>query len=120
MERALPERPDLFLRFVLDQLGGTHRPTPRAMFGGHGLFNGPAMFGIVYGGVLYLKRPGDHRSGARPRRPFKPRPGQTLWSFREVPAEVIEDRIVLQRRVAHAIEAAVAATRKRGHPEAID
>lgn len=106
------------VEFVLDQMGGASRPTSRAMFGGFGLFNGPSMFGIIYRGVLYLKQ-AAHQSGASTR-PFKPRPSQTLWSFREVPAEVIEDRIVLQRRVARAIEAAVAATRKLGHAEAID
>jgi DNA transformation protein and related proteins len=99
-------------------MGVASRPTSRAMFGGFGLFNGPSMFGIIYGGVLYLKQAAD-QSGAGTR-PFKPRPSQTLWSFREVSAEVIEDRIVLQRRVAHAIEAALAATQNRGHTKAID
>src|SRR5438445_11488644 len=99
-------------------MGVGSRATYRAMFGGYGLFNGPSMFGIIYRGGLYLKQ-AAYRSGASAR-PFKPRPSQTLWSFCEVPAEVIEDRLVLQRRVARAIQAAAAATEDRGHPKAFD
>jgi DNA transformation protein len=119
MDRARPVSVEPYLGFVLDQMGGPSRATSRAMFGGYGIFSGPSMFGIIYDGALYLKQAAHHRSGARAR-PFKPRPSQTLWSFREVPAEVIEDRILLQRRIAGAIEAASAAARRSGHAEAID
>lgn len=119
MGRAQPASAEPFLGFVLDQLGGTQPVTARAMFGGYGLFHGATMFGIVYRGALYLKWADAPRSEARPR-PFTPRARQTLWSFGEVQAEVLESRILLQSRVAHAIEAAIAASRNRGQAEAID
>lgn len=119
MGRAQPASAEPFLGFVLDQLGGTQPVTARAIFGGYGLFDGATMFGIVYRGALYLKWADAHRSVTRPR-PFKPRARQTLWSFGEVHPEVLENRIVLQRRVARAIEAAIAASRNRGQAEAID
>lgn len=63
------------------------------MFGGHGLYQGNVFFGIVYGGRVYFKT--DKKTAAKYERcgmsPFRPRPGQGLKRYYEVPVDVIED-----------------------------
>jgi DNA transformation protein len=68
------------------------------MFGGYGLYHGDAIFGIVFQGRLYF------RTGPRTRAPyvekgmarFKPNARQTLKSYYEVPADVLEDAETLR------------------------
>lgn len=82
-----------FLEFVLDQLHGLRALESRAMFGGHGLYQGPVFFAIVHRGRLYF-RVGDATRAAyeaRGMKPFRPGPSQTLKSYYEVPADVLED-----------------------------
>lgn len=96
---------DLFMKFVLDQLGGLPDLDCRAMFGGHGLYAGDVFFGIIWGGRLYFKT----RSSTRPKYleqgmgPFRPNERQTLKSYYEVPIDVLEDHDEL---LAWALEAA--------------
>jgi GNAT superfamily N-acetyltransferase len=63
------------------------------MFGGHGLYERQAFFGIIYRGRLYFKTDENSREkylklGAKP---FRPRARQTLKNYYEVPAQIIED-----------------------------
>jgi DNA transformation protein len=63
------------------------------MFGGHGLYLGDQFFAIVYRDRLYFKtddasRPEYEAAGSEP---FRPNARQTLTSYWEVPAEVIEN-----------------------------
>jgi DNA transformation protein and related proteins len=46
---------DAFRRFVLDQLEELGDVTPRAMFGGVGLYHAGVFFGILAGDTLFLK-----------------------------------------------------------------
>lgn len=85
-------KPDSFRDFVLEQLGDGVEARP--MFGGHGLYHGDAFFGILFKRRFYLRttprtRPDFERRGMAP---FKPSARQTLKSYYEVPAEVLEDR----------------------------
>lgn len=85
---------DSFKSFILDQLGGLRGVTCRAMFGGYGLYQGEAFFGIIHKGRLYFKT--DEATlptyRAKGMKPFRPNPKQTLKTYYEVPLEVIEDQ----------------------------
>ncbi|WP_455379420.1 TfoX/Sxy family protein [Petrachloros mirabilis] len=83
---------DHFKGFVLDQLTDLRGLTCRAMFGGYGLYRAGAFFGIVHKGRLYFKT--DEDTVARYRsmgmKPFTPNRRQTLKTYYEVPAEIME------------------------------
>ena len=99
---------DSFVPFVLEQLAGMPGLGCRAMFGGHGLYRGATFFGILHAGRLYLKTT-DATRGRYARAgmgPFRPSDRQTLGSYYEVPADVLESRAKL---LAWAEEAAGAA-----------
>jgi DNA transformation protein len=83
-----------FKDFVLDQLSGLRGVTCRAMFGGHGLYQGEAFFGIIHKGRLYFKTDEATRPTYRAKgmKPFRPNSKQTLKTYYEVPVEVIEDQ----------------------------
>jgi len=95
----LPERIDVkttaetFRDRVLPRLSGLGAVTSRPLFGGHGLYRGETIFGILFGGRLYLKvnerSKGDYQ--ARGMGPFRPNERQTLKSYDEVPPEVLAD-----------------------------
>jgi DNA transformation protein len=69
------------------------------MFGGHGLYLGGAFFGILYKGHFYLRTSPRTRKEFvdRGMKPFRPNARQTLKSYYEVPADVVEDREQLRR-----------------------
>ncbi len=64
---------------ILDRLAALGEVTSRPLFGGHGLYLGETIFGILFGGKLYFKV--DERSKAdyvsRGMRPFRPNERQT-------------------------------------------
>ena len=82
-----------FRDYILDQLGGLSSVASRSMFGGHGLYQGTAFFGILSKGRLYFKTDRQTQALYRERgmRPFQPSEKQTLKNYYEVPAEVLED-----------------------------
>lgn len=89
----MPKKPDGFKDFVLDQLAGLRGLTCRAMFGGYGLYRRAAFFGIIHKGRLYFKVTPKtiglyEEQGMKP---FRPNPKQTLKSFYEVPADILEE-----------------------------
>ena len=104
---------DGFKSFVLDELEELGDVTPRAMFGGVGLYRAGVFFGIMAADVLYLKvdevnRPDYDRAGSKPFRPYAHRSGtMQYWA---VPLEILESAPAL---VAWAREAVNAA--KRSH-----
>lgn len=65
----------------------------RPMFGGYGLYQGAAFFGIIWRGRLYLKTDADTVAAYRQRgmRPFRPSARRTLAAYYEVPADTLED-----------------------------
>ena len=96
-----------FLAFVLDQLRGLRGVESRAMFGGHGLYEGSVFFAIIHRGRLYFcvsdtTRP-DYE--ARGMAPFRPGSRQTMKRYYEVPAEVLEDAAEAVRWARPAVSA---------------
>ena len=86
---------DDFRDFVLEQLVPAGRVTPRAMFGGVGLYLDGLFFALVDDDTLYFKadestRPRYEKAGSKPFCPFPDRPGQQM-GYWQVPAEVLED-----------------------------
>jgi DNA transformation protein len=84
---------DGFRSFVLDQLAELGDVTPRAMFGGVGLYHRDTFFGIIARDRLYLKvghgNRGDYeRAGMKPFKPFAGRPG--TMNYYAVPIDVLE------------------------------
>ena len=63
------------------------------MFGGYGIYHRGIFFGIIYRGALYFKVTDATRLDytARGMKPFQPNPTQTLKTYYEVPADVLED-----------------------------
>jgi DNA transformation protein and related proteins len=43
------------IAYALDLFGGMGAVEARRLFGGAGLYAGPTMFGLIYGGRIYLK-----------------------------------------------------------------
>ncbi len=84
---------DSFVEYVVDQLRGLGPVQARAMFGGHGLYHEGVFFGIVAAGRLYFKTDEATREEYRSRGtgPFRPNDKQTLKSYYEVPADILED-----------------------------
>jgi DNA transformation protein len=83
-----------FIEFILDQLSDAGPVTSRRMFGGYGLYLGTAFFAIIFKERLYFKTDKKTRLQYEERgmKPFRPSGKQTLKSYYEVPADVIEDR----------------------------
>ncbi|MGE5303579.1 MAG: TfoX/Sxy family protein [Alphaproteobacteria bacterium] len=82
-----------FKDFVLDQLQGLDDIEARRMFGGFGLYQEETFFAIVHKGRLYFKID-DATVGEyckRNMKPFRPNPRQTLKTYYQAPAEILED-----------------------------
>jgi DNA transformation protein len=100
---------DGFRTFVLDQLEAIGDVTPKAMFGGVGLYSRGVFFGILAADVLYLKtddtnKPDFERAGSKPFTPFADRPGtMQYWA---VPLGVLESAPELAVWARKAIAAA--------------
>ena len=102
----MPTKNDGFKDFILDQLTELNGMTARAMFGGYGLYQRAAFFGIIHKGRLYFKVSTTtvHNYMDHGMKPFRPNPKQTLKSFYEVPIDVIEDAEVSTQWATEAIE----------------
>ena len=100
--------------FVLEQLHLFGPVTPKAMFGGVGLYREGMFFGLLADDTLYLRvdelNRGDYEAlGMEPFRPY----GESsyLMQYYQLPAEVLEDRLALRE---WAEKSAAAARRKAG------
>ena len=104
-----------FLEFVLDQLDRLRGIESRAMFGGHGLYLNGTFFAILWRGRLYFRTDAVTRADyqARGMKPFRPRTWQTLGSYYEVPAEVLEDPAEIARWARAAVAVRVGSARRR-------
>ena len=95
-----------FKDFILDQLQGLDDVEARRMFGGYGLYQDETFFGIVHKGKLFFKidesTVGEYHKWKM--KPFRPNPKQTLKSYYQVPADVIEDADELRQWAVKAIE----------------
>jgi DNA transformation protein and related proteins len=86
---------DAFKRFVLDQLDELGDVTPRAMFGGVGLYYRDVFFGIIARDVLYMKvddtnQPAYERAGMRPFMPYPDRDETARSRYYAVPTAILE------------------------------
>ena len=98
-----------FRTFVLDQLEELGDVTPKAMFGGVGLYHKGLFFGILAGDVLYLKaddqtRAAFERAGSKPFKPYADRAG--TMQYYAVPVGVLESAVELARWARDAVAAA--------------
>jgi DNA transformation protein len=82
---------------IHDRLAALGDLTTRPLFGGHGIYWRDVIFGMVFRDRLYFKV--DDRSKgeylAMGMGPFRPNERQTLKSYFEVPAEILDDRELL-------------------------
>ena len=94
-----------FKNFVLDQLQDLDDVEAHRMFGGYGLYRNETFFGIVHKGKLFFKiddsTVGEYRK--KKMKPFRPNAKQTLKSYYQVPADVIEDADKLREWAVRAI-----------------
>src|SRR5436309_525127 len=84
-----------FKSFVLDQLEELGDVTPRAMFGGVGLYHRGVFFGILARDTLYLKvgdsnRADYERAGMKAFTPYPGRKSKGTMKYYAVPLEVLE------------------------------
>jgi DNA transformation protein len=95
-----------FKDYVVDQLHELEDVEARRMFGGFGLYQDETFFGIVHMGKLFFKidesTVGEYRK--RKMKPFRPNAKQTLRSYYQVPADVIEDADELRQWALKAIQ----------------
>ena len=87
------KKDESFKDFVFDQLQKLDDVEARRMFGGYGLYKDETFFGIIHRGRVYFKI--DHSTVNEYRKhkmkPFRPNAKQTLKSYYQVPADIIED-----------------------------
>lgn len=94
-----------FAEYVVhDLLGQISRITARAMFGGHGLYKGGVIFGIIADGQLYFKT--DEKTSKKYKKlgssPFTYSKGKVksiTMSYWELPAEIMDDPEELKKWV---------------------
>jgi DNA transformation protein len=108
---------DDYREFVLEQLAPAGRVTPRAMFGGVGLYLDGLFFALIDDDTLYFKTDDSNRArfeqaGSRPFCPFPDRPDQAM-AYWQVPAEVLEDADQLAAWAREALAVALAKRTRR-------
>lgn len=105
--------------YVLEQLQGTAPTVARSMFGGVGLYREGIFFGLIAEDCLYFKvddsnRPEFAAAGSAAFRPY----GESSYTMQyyEVPAHVLDDRVLLGEWAAKAVAVArQSATARRKH-----
>ena len=114
-----------FRDYVLEQLAPAGRVTPRAMFGGVGLYLDGLFFALIDDDTLYFKandttRARYEQAGSKPFCPFPDKPDKAM-AYWQVPAEVLEDTDDLAAWAREAMGVALAkksrrAVRRRASP----
>lgn len=92
---------DEFLLFVVEDQLADMDIVVRKMFGGYGLYLNQTFFGIIYRSCLYLKTHEKSRKKfiTAGMKPFRPHKKQTLKTYYQVPADVLEDAQELKQWV---------------------
>lgn len=104
-----------FRSYVEDQLDPIVPVRTRAMFGGVGIYTGDLFFALLADDVLYLKVDEENRGPYEERglAPFRPHgPDGMEMSYREIPADLLEDPDALRPWVEDAVDVARRASRK--------
>ena len=86
---------DEFVDYVIDQFSAWADVSARKMFGGAGLYCDGTVFGLIADDVAYLKVDDSNmddflKAGSSPFKPFPDK--DTLMSYYEIPADILEDR----------------------------
>lgn len=106
-----------FRSWVEDQLDRIVPVRTRPMFGGLGIYAGDLFFALVADDVLYLKVDEETRDAYEERglAPFRPHgPDGMEMSYREIPADLLEDPDALRPWVEDAVDVARRAGRTGG------
>ena len=103
---------DDFRDFVLEQLAPAGRVTPRAMFGGVGLYLDGLFIALIDDDALYFKADESTRkryevAGSKPFCPYPDHPDKPM-GYWQVPAEVLEDPVELAAWAREAMGVALA------------
>ena len=106
-----------FIAYLVDRLSPLGDVAAKRMFGGHGVFLGGLMFGLVASDTLYLKVDDGNRDsyvseGLKPFRPFADRP--TAMSYFPLPETVFEDEEEFEIWAREAYAAALRGRRGSG------
>jgi DNA transformation protein len=106
---------DDYLQYVLEQLAGLGRVTPRRMFGAIGLYHEERFFGLIAGDTLYFKvndsNRGDYEARGMGRfRPYPHKP-QLSMTYYELPADTLEDADECVAWARRSLEIAAVATK---------
>jgi DNA transformation protein and related proteins len=111
---------DSYKAYVLEQLQIIGAVTAKPMFGGIGLYRAGSFFGLMDDDALYFKVDDSTRGdfedgGCQPFRPYGE--GSYSMQYYEVPADVLEDRLVLREWAEKAVVVArKSATAKKKRP----
>jgi DNA transformation protein len=103
--------------FVLEQLATAGRVTPRAMFGGVGLYLDGLFFALIDDDTLFFKtdertRERYQKADSKPFCPYPDQPDQSM-GYWQVPAEVLEDSDELAAWAREAMGVALAKKNRR-------
>ena len=107
-----------FLRYILDDvMGDITGITARAMFGGYGLYQEGVIFGIIVENQLYFKADDSNRSHFQKlqSQPFAyegQKGKKIVMSYWEVPAQILDDRVLLRGWVLQAVSASKRSQKK--------
>lgn len=106
-----------FVEFVIEQMSFVEGLQVRAMFGGHGVYQGECIFAIIISDTLYFKADSTTRSEfeAKGLRPFTyiARGKPVMLQYFEAPPEVFEESEAMRSWVQKAYEAAGRAKKPR-------
>jgi DNA transformation protein len=106
-----------FKSYVLDQLAALPGLRAKAMFGGHGLYQGDHFFGILDDGRLYFKTDSSTQLEytTRGMEPFtyQMKGRQMTMTYHEVPAEILDNATELVEWARRAIAIAIAVGQKK-------
>ncbi|MBK8394657.1 MAG: TfoX/Sxy family protein [Leptospiraceae bacterium] len=109
-----------YLEFVLERLSIAGNVTIRAMFGGHGIYSGDLMFGLVADGVLYLKvgesNIKDYIQANMKPFSYEAKNGKPIsMSYWRLPLDILESNDDLPKWINKAVEAAKMAKPKKSY-----
>ena len=109
-----------FIDYLRDQLAGIGTFSVKRMFGGEGLYWRGHFFGLVAGGIAYLRTDERNRPDylTRGLTPFKPWEGRkvVLKAYYPLPEDVLEDPDEATAWARKAIDAALAADKQKALP----
>ena len=115
-----------FVKYVVgDLLGAMPNIRAKAMFGGHGIYQGETIFAIIVDDELYYKvgdlnRPDFESHGSEPFRYTVKGKKPVTMSYWKLPAEIMDDRPALEEWTEKAIRVAQMAQRPQKRSQTIN